>query len=100
MDFLTLDYFHVAVFGMNVGGVPWTGQRDPELKDGFRNVMLVCVAMLLLVLLCFVCPYVYAKISAWRSKKALKKNWTLNRRSFLKRTIRNVGQERRGYLRI
>ncbi|XP_065871614.1 uncharacterized protein [Euphorbia lathyris] len=26
-----------GVFGMNVGGVPWTGQRDPTLKHGFRN---------------------------------------------------------------
>ncbi|KAF2312266.1 hypothetical protein GH714_029613 [Hevea brasiliensis] len=27
------------VFGMNVGGVPWTGQKDPELQDGFRNLL-------------------------------------------------------------
>ena len=27
---------------MNVGGVPWTGQKDPTLKDGFCNAMILC----------------------------------------------------------
>ncbi|KAK9290324.1 hypothetical protein L1049_008491 [Liquidambar formosana] len=51
MSFLSIIFLPLSiitgVFGMNVGGVPWTDQKDPALKDGFRNVMLVCVAMLL-----------------------------------------------------
>ncbi|KAF3435865.1 hypothetical protein FNV43_RR22957 [Rhamnella rubrinervis] len=104
LSFLSIIFLPLSiitgVFGMNVGGVPWTEQRDPKLKDGFRNVLLLCVVMLLLVLLCFLFPFVYAGIAAWRRKRASNKSWTLNRRSFLKRTIRNVGQERGGYLRI
>lgn len=85
---------------MNVGGVPWTEQKNPKLKDGFRNVMLVCVAMLFLVLLCFVFPFIYAGIAEWRRKRATRKSWSLNRKSFLMRTVKDVGQERGGYLRI
>lgn len=86
----------VAVFGMNVGGVPWTGQRDPKIADGFRNVMLVCVATLALVLLSFLFPFLYSRITAWRKQRALKRSWSLNKRSFLRRT----GGERGGYLRL
>ncbi|PWA71062.1 magnesium transporter CorA-like family protein [Artemisia annua] len=44
LSFLSIIFLPLSiitgVFGMNVGGVPWTGQRDPALVDGFRNVML------------------------------------------------------------
>ncbi|KAL5988413.1 hypothetical protein ACLOJK_036177 [Asimina triloba] len=46
MIFLPLSVI-TGVFGMNVGGVPWTTQRDPSVKDGFWNVLLLCGAMLL-----------------------------------------------------
>lgn len=91
----------IAVFGMNVGGVPWTGQNAPELKDGFRNVILLCVAMLFLVLLCFIFPALYTRIAAsWRNKRAMGRSWSLNRKSLLRRSLRIGEQERGGYLRI
>ncbi|XP_024959825.1 uncharacterized protein LOC112500553 [Cynara cardunculus var. scolymus] len=90
-----------GVFGMNVGGVPWTGQRDPELADGFRNVMLLCVAMLLLVLLCFLFPCLHSRITTWRKPRTVRRSWSLNRRSFLKRMIGGGGGGgERGYLRL
>jgi hypothetical protein len=86
---------------MNVGGVPWTGQIDPKIKDGFRNVMILCAAMLLLVLLCFCFPALYTHVVAWHRKRGMRRSWSLNRKSFLKRTKENGGvQERGGYLRI
>lgn len=91
----------IAVFGMNVGGVPWTGQNSPELKDGFRNVILVCIAMLLLVLLCFLFPALYTRIAAaWRNKRALGRNWSLNKKSLFRRPLRIEDPQRGGYLRI
>ncbi|KVH93372.1 Mg2+ transporter protein, CorA-like/Zinc transport protein ZntB [Cynara cardunculus var. scolymus] len=99
LSFLSIIFLPLSiitgVFGMNVGGVPWTGQRDPELVDGFRNVMLVCLATLALVFLCFLFPFLYSRITAWRRQKASKRSWSLNRRSFLKRT---VARDREGYL--
>ncbi|XP_071716111.1 uncharacterized protein [Rutidosis leptorrhynchoides] len=101
LSFLSIIFLPLSiitgVFGMNVGGVPWTGQRDPALVDGFRNVMLVCLATLGLVLLCFLFPFLYSRITAWKRQRALKRSWSLNRRSFLKRT---VPDERGGYLRL
>lgn len=87
-----------GVFGMNVGGVPWTLQKEP--KDGFRNVVFLCVAMLLLVLLCFLCPAAYSRIAAWQRKRAMRRSWSLNRKSFLKRSVGVGVQERGGYLRL
>lgn len=89
----------LTVFGMNVGGVPWTGQRDPALKNGFRNVLLLCVAMLFLVLLCFSFPAIYTRLASWQRRRALRRSWSLNRRSFLKRTTSTL-PERGGYHRI
>ncbi|GMH23681.1 hypothetical protein Nepgr_025524 [Nepenthes gracilis] len=55
LSFLSIIFLPLSivtgVFGMNVGGIPWTSQREPDHKDGFRNVMLLCVVMLLLVVL-------------------------------------------------
>lgn len=83
---------------MNVGGVPWTEQRDPKLKDGFRNVILLCVAMLLFVLLCFIVPAIYARVAAWRRKRDVRRSWSLNRKSILRKTL--GGEDRGGYLRL
>ncbi|XP_050210964.1 uncharacterized protein LOC126661191 [Mercurialis annua] len=102
LSFLSIIFLPLSiitgVFGMNVGGVPWTGQKNPELEDGFRNVMFICFVMLILLLLCFLFPSLYARIAAWWRNRAIKKSWTLNRRSFLKRT--RVHEDRGGYLRI
>ncbi|KAL9415441.1 hypothetical protein AB3S75_043683 [Citrus x aurantiifolia] len=87
-----------GVFGMNVGGVPWTLQEEP--KDGFRNVVFLCVAMLVLVLLCFLCPAAYSRIAAWQRRRAMRRSWSLNRKSFLKRSVGVQVQGRGGYLRL
>ncbi|XP_076955684.1 uncharacterized protein LOC143630596 [Bidens hawaiensis] len=91
LSFLSIIFLPLSlitgVFGMNVGGVPWTKQRDPKLKNGFRNVIFVCVATLILVLLCFLFPFLYSRISGWRKQRTLKRSWSINRKSFLKRTI-------------
>ncbi|KAF5444247.1 hypothetical protein F2P56_036735 [Juglans regia] len=105
LSFLSIIFLPLSiitgVFGMNVGGVPWTGQMDPKSKDGFRNVMLLCMAMLLLVLLCFCFPVLYAHLATWQRRRAMRRSWSLNRKSFLKRTVGNGGvQGRGGYLRI
>ncbi|KAL6964199.1 hypothetical protein U1Q18_035257 [Sarracenia purpurea var. burkii] len=102
LSFLSIIFLPLSiitgVFGMNVGGVPWTEQRDPKLKDGFRNVLLLCVAMLLVVFLCFVIPALYTRIASWRRERAISRSWSLNRKSFLSRTL--GGEEKRGYLRL
>ncbi|KAL1336160.1 hypothetical protein HN51_030576 [Arachis hypogaea] len=105
LSFLSIIFLPLSiitgVFGMNVGGVPWTGQNSPELQDGFRNVLLLCVAMLFLVLLCFVFPTLYTRVAAvWQKRKGPGRSWSLNRKSFLKRPLRIGDQERGGYLRI
>ncbi|CAI9769193.1 unnamed protein product [Fraxinus pennsylvanica] len=105
LSFLSIIFLPLSiitgVFGMNVGGVPWTGQRDPELKDGFRNVILLCVGMLVIVLLCFIFPALYSRVMAWQRRRALRRSWTLNRKSFIKRTVSSgERKERGGYLRL
>ncbi|GMI83745.1 hypothetical protein like AT2G04305 [Hibiscus trionum] len=82
-----------GVFGMNVGGVPWTMQKAPEVKDGFLNVMVLSVVMLLLVLLCFLFPALYTRVTAWYKKRALRRSLSQNRRSFL---WRSFGIQERG----
>lgn len=102
LSFLSIIFLPLSiitgVFGMNVGGVPWTGQKNPKIKDGFRNVMLLCVGMLFLVLLCFIFPFLYSRIAAWWRRRSIKRSWSLNRKSFLRRV--GPSQERGGYLRI
>ncbi|QCD76610.1 uncharacterized protein LOC114188037 [Vigna unguiculata] len=105
LSFLSIIFLPLSivtgVFGMNVGGVPWTGQNAPELKDGFRNVILLCVAMLFLVLLCFIFPALYTRIAAaWRNKRALSRNWSVNKKPSMRRSLRMGDQDRGGYLRI
>ncbi|XP_074312787.1 uncharacterized protein LOC141648192 [Silene latifolia] len=105
LSFLSIVFLPLSVitgvFGMNVGGVPWTNQwKHPELKDGFRNVMFLCLVMLLVVLLCFSFGSLYTRICAWWTRKTLKRNWSLNRRSFIKRTPRDGDEERGGFVRI
>eukprot|EP01018_Ginkgo_biloba_P001653 Gb_33089 [translate_table: standard] len=84
MIFLPLSIV-TGVFGMNVGGVPWTEQNNPTLKNGFRNVMLICAAILLLLLVCFGAVPLYTRLSTWRKRQASKRIWSSTRRSFTKR---------------
>lgn len=83
---------------MNVGGVPWTGQDNPKLRDGFRNVMILCVVMLFIVLLCFIFPSLYFRLTTSPKRSVVKKSWSINKRSFHMRSL--GAQERRGYLSI
>ncbi|XP_022984616.1 uncharacterized protein LOC111482851 isoform X1 [Cucurbita maxima] len=109
LSFLSIIFLPLSVitgvFGMNVGGVPWTEQRNPELKEGFRNVMLLCAVMLILVLLCFSFPAICTYLVMWNQRRKMRKSWSLNRKSFLKRTVKNGAGDRGGgggggYLRI
>ncbi|KAE8711745.1 heat shock 70 kDa protein [Hibiscus syriacus] len=88
-----------GVFGMNVGGVPWTVQKDPALKDGFRNVLFLCLAMLILVLLSFILPALYSRLTTWRRRRSLRRSWSHKRRSFLKRSSA-IQENGGGYIRI
>ncbi|KAJ6832982.1 uncharacterized protein M6B38_342605 [Iris pallida] len=98
MIFLPLSIV-TGVFGMNVGGVPWTGQNNPDIKDGFLNVMLICVAMVFLLLVCFAFPSLYSRVSAWKRQRALRRSISLNRKSFRKKLLRG-GFQGGGYVRI
>ncbi|XP_042009338.1 zinc transport protein ZntB-like [Salvia splendens] len=105
LSFLSIIFLPLSiitgVFGMNVGGVPWTGQRDPALKDGFRNVMMVCAAMLAVVLLCFGFPALYSRAMAWWRRPTMQRSWSLNRRSFIRRAGMDGGRtDRGGYVRL
>ncbi|KAL9260221.1 hypothetical protein AKJ16_DCAP14889 [Drosera capensis] len=50
MVFLPLSLL-IGVFGMNVGGIPWTSQTGHSEKQGFRNVMLLCAILVIVMLI-------------------------------------------------
>ncbi|KAL6659507.1 hypothetical protein ACP70R_003547 [Stipagrostis hirtigluma subsp. patula] len=99
LSFLSIVFLPLSivtgVFGMNVGGVPWTGQNDPENIDGFMNVMLICVAILLLLLLCFLFPSLYSHVTAWRARRQLSRSNSLN-----KRHLKVFKGHKEGYMRL
>ncbi|KAK1292843.1 hypothetical protein QJS10_CPB17g02457 [Acorus calamus] len=98
MIFLPLSIV-TGIFGMNVGGVPWTGQKDPALQNGFRYVMLICVAVSLLLFIVFSFPALYTRFVSWKNRKSLKRSLSINRKSFLRRTCGGEVQGN-GYLPI
>lgn len=107
LSFLSLIFLPLSiitgVFGMNVGGVPWTGQNDPDIKDGFLNVMLLCLAILVLILFCAAFPFLLTQFSAWRNHRAvtaLKRNLSVKRRSSLKRVMQGGRFQGGGYVRL
>ncbi|GAA0176710.1 hypothetical protein LIER_29584 [Lithospermum erythrorhizon] len=93
LSFLSIIFLPLSVitgvFGMNVGGVPWTMQNNPEVKDGFLNVMLLCVFMLLVVLLCFLFPTLYSHITSWRRRRATRGSSLLNWKSIFEMRVRS-----------
>lgn len=89
----------MTVFGMNVGGVPWTNQNVPELKDGFHNVMFLCVALILLVLFCFLFPEFYASVSTWKRRRDMKRSRSLNHKSSFRSSSRERN-DKEGYQRL
>ncbi|XP_066326125.1 uncharacterized protein [Miscanthus floridulus] len=85
LSFLSIIFLPLSivtgVFGMNVGGVPWTEQnKNPKNRDGFMNVMLICVVILLLLLLCFLFPSLYSHVTAWRTRRELTRSNSQNKR--------------------
>ncbi|KAG6490750.1 uncharacterized protein LOC122006711 [Zingiber officinale] len=99
MIFLPLSIV-TGIFGMNVGGVPWTAQKDPGLEEGFRNVMILCGLIVFLILIIVSFPLLYARISSWRRQHAMRRSWSMNRKSFLSRTFARGGLQGGGYIRI
>ncbi|KAF8712795.1 hypothetical protein HU200_028567 [Digitaria exilis] len=100
LSFLSIIFLPLSivtgVFGMNVGGVPWTEQnKNPKNRDGFMNVMLICVVILLLLLLCFLFPSLYSHVTTWRTRRELKRNNSQN-----KRHLKLFKGHKEGYMRL
>uniref|UniRef100_J3MQ31 Magnesium transporter n=2 Tax=Oryza brachyantha TaxID=4533 RepID=J3MQ31_ORYBR len=99
LSFLSIIFLPLSivtgVFGMNVGGVPWTEQKNPANRDGFFNVMLTCVVILLVLLLCFLFPSLYSHVSAWRTRRALTRSSSQN-----KRHLKLFKGHKEGYIRL
>uniref|UniRef100_A0A0E0LQX2 Magnesium transporter n=1 Tax=Oryza punctata TaxID=4537 RepID=A0A0E0LQX2_ORYPU len=99
LSFLSIIFLPLSivtgVFGMNVGGVPWTEQKNPANLDGFFNVMLICVVILLILLLCFLFPSLYSHVSAWRTRRALTRS-----SSHTKRHLKLFKGHKEGYMRL
>ncbi|AQK50935.1 zinc transport protein ZntB [Zea mays] len=100
LSFLSIIFLPLSivtgVFGMNVGGVPWTGQnKNPKNRDGFMNVMLICVAILLLLLLCFLFPSLYSHVTSWRTRRELTRSNSQNRRH-----LKLFKGHKEGYMRL
>ncbi|XP_031495711.1 uncharacterized protein LOC116261206 [Nymphaea colorata] len=104
LSFLSLIFLPLSVvtgvFGMNVGGVPWTPQKDPNIKDGFRNVLLLCLALVMLLLLCFTTPYLYSRIASWSRQRTFRRSLSMNWRSFSRRGLLGGGFQGGGYVRL
>ncbi|EPS61955.1 hypothetical protein M569_12838, partial [Genlisea aurea] len=109
LSFLSIIFLPLSVitgvFGMNVGGVPWTSQRNLGTSDGFRNVMILSAGMLAVVLLCFIFfPAAYGRLVDWQQRKYLRRKWSFSWKSFARRASIYGGdnQEGRddGYLRL
>ncbi|XP_044960554.1 uncharacterized protein LOC123411656 [Hordeum vulgare subsp. vulgare] len=100
LSFLSIVFLPLSivtgVFGMNVGGVPWTEQnKNPANLDGFANVMLICAVILLLLLLCFLFPSLYSHVSAWRTRRELTMSGSQN-----KGHLKLFKGHREGYMRL
>ncbi|KAG2581390.1 hypothetical protein PVAP13_6KG031900 [Panicum virgatum] len=100
LSFLSIVFLPLSivtgVFGMNVGGVPWTEQnKNPKNRDGFMNVMLICVVILLLLLLCFLFPSLYSHVTTWRTRRELKRSNSQN-----KRHLKLFKGHKEGYMRL
>uniref|UniRef100_A0ACD5ZVY7 Uncharacterized protein n=1 Tax=Avena sativa TaxID=4498 RepID=A0ACD5ZVY7_AVESA len=100
LSFLSIVFLPLSivtgVFGMNVGGVPWTEQnKNPKNLDGFVNVMVICAVILLLLLLCFLFPSLYSHVTAWRTRRELTRSSSQN-----KRHLKPFKGHREGYMRL
>ena len=57
----------VAVFGMNVGGLPWVPQTNVDVasEGGFVKVIILCLVIVLVMLVFFVAVPLHAAYNAW-----------------------------------
>ncbi|KAL2651555.1 hypothetical protein R1flu_019683 [Riccia fluitans] len=98
LSFLSMIFLPLSIvtgaFGMNVGGVPWTKQIDPTLRHGFRNVMLLCAVIVVMLLACFAASPLYSYLSTRRKNQAARKKWQLGG----KKSIRIRTGQRGSYL--
>ncbi|KAG0471517.1 hypothetical protein HPP92_016063 [Vanilla planifolia] len=91
MIFLPLSVV-TGVFGMNVGGVPWTGQGGPGINDGFLNVLIICLLLLVFLVLCITFPSLYRwALATWKSQ-FLNKARYFDRRPSFRRAVPNYVQ--------
>lgn len=66
---------------MNVGGVPWTKQTDPTLVNGFRNVLIICAVIVMLLLAGFGVVPLYTYLVTRHKHQAVKAKWLSSKRS-------------------
>lgn len=64
-----------------MGGIPWTEQKNPALRDGFLNVVFICSGILALLLLCFCAGPLYSFIATNRKRAAVSKLWQSTKRT-------------------
>lgn len=86
-----------SAFGMNVGGIPWTEERIPEPKHGFRNVLFLCATILLMILGFFSAAPLYERFRRLWTSERLKR---VTSRSFSWRGGCGNGQHCNGYMRL
>lgn len=70
---------------MNVGGVPWTNQRTPKNIHGFRNVIVICGVIVILLLACFGAVPLYTYLTTGQCQG------TKNKRQRAQKSIRYRG---------
>lgn len=66
---------------MNVGGVPWVKQTDPTLVHGFRNVLIICAVIVMLLLAGFGVVPLYTYLVTRHKHQAVKAKWLSSKRS-------------------
>lgn len=95
LSFLSIIFLPLSIvtsaFGMNVGGVPWTEQREPSLKNGFRNVLLLCAGILLILFACFSAGPLYKRLSRQNNKNRWRSNSLMNWRGSHRNVLHHNG---------
>ncbi|KAH7277005.1 hypothetical protein KP509_39G030000 [Ceratopteris richardii] len=86
-----------SVFGMNVGGIPWTEQWTPQPTYGFRNVVLLCAAILLSILGFFSAGSIYNYARKLWSSDSIKR---VTDRSFSWKLAQRNRQKPYDYIRL
>ncbi|KAJ7541389.1 hypothetical protein O6H91_10G057300 [Diphasiastrum complanatum] len=101
LSFLSMIFLPLSIvtgaFGMNVGGVPWTDREDPHKNHGFRNVILLCTAVLVLLLACFGAVPLYSFVTSQRRQGDIKKRWLSSIKSIRRRSNPSAEWQHGGY---